>query len=270
MVIKIDKLQLSLYDLLAYLVPGVLALWIFGVVFHWISGDSLLMQGMSDWINAVLFIASAYFVGHIMQSLGNRLESFLFDTWGGWPSQRLLKDEEKWQSDHLKKQDKWSKQSRLKQALRAFIVWAYPPPTIRRAHYSSGVRERILGSARDYFGLGEQSTPQEIFDLCYSTIVAENVPSLVSVFNAFFSLYRGMVVVCLSCAAILLGGGVASVVYSKWQPSPFNTTTAFILAGVFLVLAHLFTSRYRRFGEHFAHAVYRTFYVYICRSRSSK
>jgi len=263
------KLQLTLYDLVAYLVPGVVALWIVGVLLKWVSGESLRLSGASDWVNGVIFLAAAYFVGHVVQAVGNRIEPFLFHAWGGYPSQRLLMGQAEWEREFTHRQSQWDNRSRPARLVRYAVLRLYPHSPIRGAHYSESLRNQIIGSATDYFALDAKARPQEIFDLCYSLIVAEGVPSLVPVFNAFFSLYRGMVVVCLTCGATLLSGAVVSAVHPRWQPSPFGTVGALVLAAVFFGLAHLFVGRYRGFGEHFADAVYRTFYVYIRRRATS-
>lgn len=257
-----DKLSISLYDALGYLVPGTVLLWIVNLAFQWMFGVAIPIYIGSEWINTIVFLVSAYFLGHLAQGSANSMERFLFECWGGWPSERLLADPEMWRQRTKKLEASWQKEWIGKRLLRRFVCSVYPPPPTKRLHYTPEVAGRLKASAIRYFGLSDGYSNQELFNLCYSTISAKSIPSLVPVFNAFYSLYRGMAVACLLGSAVSLVGWVhGEECWSQGMLTGHHWATLG-LSMLFLLSAHLMLGRLRRFAEHFADNVYRTFYVW--------
>ena len=263
-----DKFSVSLYDALAYLVPGAILLWIVSFTFQGVFSVALPLLVGSEWISTMVFLVSAYFLGHLAQGAANRMERLLFECWGGWPSQRLLTDPDVWAQELEKEKTAWSNEWFGKRLLRRFVSTLYPPPPTKRLHYTPEVAKRIRTAAANYFGLGDTYSDQELFNLCYTTISAKSIPSLVPVFNAFYSLYRGMVVVCLLGAVVTL---VEWAIGGEYFPGLLATGSRASLIGLsflFLLSAHLLLGRLRRFAEHFADNVYRTFYVWVRSERT--
>lgn len=259
-----DKFSVSLYDVLAYLVPGTILLLIFNLALHWTYAVGIPFTPGSQWVGAVIFVVASYFLGHLLQGFANHFEGFLFRCWGGWPSERLVADPEEWAAKFQAGAKSCKITLFVSRGISSFIRILYSTPSTRRLHYSTQLATRIRSSAESYFNLECGYSSQELFNLCYSTIMAKSIPSLIPVINAFYSLYRGMAAACLLGMIVTLVGAVAGKGLPIGNLVTISVRGTFLLSLLLLLGTHVFIGRLRRFAEHFADNVYRTFYIFLC------
>lgn len=83
--------KLPLYHWLVVLVPGSIFLAAVYFVLQWLNIPAPTFDlGGSETVRAFIFLAMALLVGELLQALGGLIEPFLFWTWGGSASKRLL------------------------------------------------------------------------------------------------------------------------------------------------------------------------------------
>jgi hypothetical protein len=86
--------KLPLYHWLVVLIPGSIFLAALYFVSRWIGVDApSIGLGDSETVRAFVFLAAALLVGELLQAIGGLIEPFLFLSWGGSASKRLLAGE---------------------------------------------------------------------------------------------------------------------------------------------------------------------------------
>jgi len=89
-------MQFKIYDVLASLIPGTLVLGVLLITLLGINGDiwvdKLLKFKDFSAILTSLFLVTSYLIGYIIHALGSWFEPILWFTWGGRPSELLLKN----------------------------------------------------------------------------------------------------------------------------------------------------------------------------------
>jgi hypothetical protein len=111
----------------------------------------------------------------------------------------------------------------------------------------SDSEKAILETAKTYFGL-EKASDGEVWNLCYMLASAKDVTGHVQTFNAFYSLYRGWLVVFAIETIFIAGYAVHSYAATK-----------LILLLLSLALAVLFHRRLKRFNGYFRGKVLQTY-----------
>ncbi len=241
--------KFNFYDFVGYVIPGSLAcvfiLWLFAGLFAFTIPIEVKSVGES-----ILFLGLAYFVGHLVQAYGNSIETKSVNKWGGWFSEQFLRDENSYYTPIFK--------SALRDAMKS-----------------------VFGETAEFGGNDEshKARRQELFNLCYTLIVQEGAALHTEIFNGVYSLYRGMlaatnigIVVSLSIIikqVILL---LLTLCKSNVMSNPFWHFSDFHLSlgiGVFIFLfliRQALGTRFKRFAQHFANSVYRSFYVWFKRN----
>ncbi len=109
--------------------------------------------------------------------------------------------------------------------------------------------KEILEQARSYFGLEKQDN-SKLWNFCYMLASAKDITGQVQSFNAYYSLYRGWLVIFLSESIFLLGHIIFFFNYPKLY---------LLLLSVFLVI--IFYRRSKRFWKYTRDKVLETFVV---------
>lgn len=114
--------------------------------------------------------------------------------------------------------------------------------------------------------------------MCYTLIVQEGAALHTEIFNGVYSLYRGMI--AATNIAILISAVITTkhvlllllpLFVTSVPPTPFWFFSDFHLsAGLAtlissLLVLHPMKERFKRFAQHFANSVYRSFYVWVKR-----
>jgi len=240
--------KFNFYDFIGYVIPGSL-----GCVFlYWFSegffGFSLHLEVKSIG-ESILFLGLAYFIGHLIQTYGNAIEKSAVRGWGGWFSEQFLRDDNSYYTPVFK--------SALRESMK----------TVFGESAELGTNDETQRTRR-----------QELFNLCYTLIVQEGAALHTEIFNGVYSLYRGMI------AATNIGIIVSAVITAKHilllllplltisvPSSPFWFFSDFHLGvgiGAFIssiLIRRPMKERFKRFAQHFANSVYRSFYVWFKR-----
>lgn len=219
--------KFTLYDLLGFIVPGFMTVWAGNILLEDLLGIQLLGFS-SEVVDSTAFVLLAYFTGHLLQGLGNIIETQMVEReWHGYFSTRYLKAEDK--------------------------------------HYTDGFKAALKKAAAEVFSLDlhkeglTDSDIKEFFDLAYSTIVQKGVAKHAEIFNGTYGLYRGLLSSCVVNEIIFSGLMLASALHfgNRSHLLPFYVTTSLFFA----VASIFFKRRFTRFGKRFADSVYRSFYV---------
>jgi hypothetical protein len=110
-------------------------------------------------------------------------------------------------------------------------------------------KKRIRRLVHAHLGISRSSTSQQIFDLCYTYLVQNNISRRVTMFLNMYSFCRNMSVAMLAEAAVLF----------IWGALGFPSLVVFGLLST--VLAFLFYHRSVRYSFSFATEVFRGYYV---------
>ncbi len=235
----------NFYDFLGYLMPGAAAL----ALVYWLLtgflglGVPLTLDSVGE---SIVFALAAYFAGHLVQILGKRIERRKLAEWGGWPSERLLDDADDF--------------------------------------YTPQFKAELRGLAREVFRLSraDEQAPnytRQLFYLCYALVMQEGHSGQTEIFNATYSLYRGMYVALRlgMVVAALVGLKHLALLAASLASLPVPGTVFFHYSDLHLALAALtllvavaalprLARQWRRFSRHFANSVYRNFYVWCMRN----
>lgn len=242
-----DATPFNLYDFIGYLMPGAFVL----ALVYWLLVGFLglpLPLSLDSVGESIVFLVAAYFAGHLIQMLGKRIERGKIEQWGGWFSERFLDDDDNF--------------------------------------YSPEFKARIRALAQQVFHLtpaspgspASRQQTREIFNLCYSLVMQEGIGAQTEVFNATYSLYRGML------AGMRVAVGVGALVGVKhlalyllgWRGVPLPTVPFYAYSDLHLALAVLMLAlaavaiprlahQWKVFSQHFANSIYRGFYVWCIR-----
>lgn len=241
--------KFNFYDFVGYVIPGALIL----LLLYWfILGffNLELLIKVTSIGESLLFLAASYFLGHLIQALGNLIEKKQVEKWGGWFSEQFLRDDNEYYTPEFK--------SKLKECAQEIFGLSLN---------SSSEDEQIKKNKR-----------QETFSLCYSLVVQEDAAIHTEIFNGIYSLYRGLL------ASVWVGvvvSGIISLKHLLWflfslldwtlpkseffyfEKLQLELGIAFLI--FFIVTIRPLESRFKRFAKHFANSVYRNFYVWCKR-----
>lgn len=214
----------NLYDLLGYLVPGLLTAWVGQVLIVHVLRLPLGLRFGDDETETAFFIVAAFVIGHLVQTIAERLEPValnpLVETKDGWrrlfPSQRFRLENDR--------------------------------------HFSNDFKAGFEQKASRVFGIPVGS--REAFDLAYTYVTTRGYGGHTQVFNAIYGMSRGLVV------ATLLGAGVyliQAVDATTIHEDADVAAEGAVLAALLALGSALAFVRARRFSRRFADSVYRAF-----------
>lgn len=243
--------KFNFYDFVGYVIPGGLIL----ALLYWFCLGFFALEWpikLNSIGESLLFLAASYFFGHLIQALGNMIERRRVKKWGGWFSEQFLREDNDFYTSEYK--------TKLKEC----------------ANQKFGLSTDLPSGNEEI----QKKRRQEIFSFCYSLIVQENVAVHTEIFNAIYSLYRGML------ASVWIGIIISSIITLKhliwWIFSKLNITfppfaffhfeklqleLGIALLAFFIVCIHPIEARLKRFARHFANSVYRSFYVWCKRKQ---
>jgi len=197
------KKDFSLYEFAGILIPSVTLLFFSEVIIE--HSFDLKIIDFSKLGESIIFLLIAYGIGHILHGLGNFLELLLWKLLGGMPTSWL------------------TKKSRFGQRL----LDDFETKKIVEKIYSE------MGEAEE----------KDYGRLIYTKLFSKGLTSRIDIFNANYSLFRGLTV-----AFILIGFLSSSLLYWKYSLIPF-------------VIAVLSLARMIRFAKLYAQETYRTYLI---------
>lgn len=214
---KSTAFGIDLYELLSCIIPGAIAVWAACSLTH----GPLDVSALSSTFDAVAFLMASYVAGTFFQTIGSWLEGRYNSLQDGYPSDRLLSDEDQ--------------------------------------TYSPEFKSRLRKLAEKRFGLGPAASSQQLFGLCYSYTQVRGIDEFIQVMNRNYGFFRGLMVACLIGMG-LFGLKIALLAQtSGWFTSELQSYLAIAL--FFFTGAYLSFTRWQLFRQRFADHVYRTFYV---------
>lgn len=221
--------KLTLYDILAIVIPGgLLLIVIFSIA--WAMGVRWPEELAQSLTGTTVFLILTYFVGQFLQAVGNWYESkFLKVRWDGFPSTRFLRNSD----DHFSQKYKDILFTKIDNMFGISLVANDSESEITDKH-------RI-----------------EAFRLCYSYIVERKLATQALSMNTTYGLFRGLVVTCGLCTLLFLC--LAVILYLEYKITNSATNVSLSLSATFLVLAKVFDVRLKQRGELFADKVYQSF-----------
>lgn len=110
-------------------------------------------------------------------------------------------------------------------------------------------QKEVLGQAKDYFGLQKQDE-NRLWNFCYMFASAKDITGQVQVFNSYYSLYRGWLIVFILESLFLLYFLISAY---DWK------TLLLFLTSVFLAI--IFYRRSKRFWNYTRDKVLETFVI---------
>jgi hypothetical protein len=237
--------KFNFYDFLGYIIPGSFLTLVFAyLLFSSLGETDVLVKNLSGFGETIIFLVIGYFVGHLIQVRGAWIEREEKKRWGGWFSIQFLRKDNN--------------------------------------HYTEDFKRRLKESAEKQFGIVEikggrkeirDRRYQEIFQLCYTSVVQKGASGQADIFNAICLMLRGILAVC-EVVAIIAGLAVVFDIYqliNYWRESamtyfmgelPSLAIAAAILAiALFLRLRPVLRDRLKHFAELFVDSIYRNFVV---------
>lgn len=234
--------KFNFYDFVGYIIPGaaVLALiyWLYVGLFH--QPADLAVDSLGD---SIIFLAAAYFVGHVVQALSQVIARRLrVEAFADQYSEQLLS----------------ATDTHFTPAFRADLVKAitavFYPPAAPGASAPSQTLDISAPQAR-----------RDAFDLCYSLIVQQSADAHTELFNGIYGLLRGMFVAL--CLAILVA--IAIILRNALAGNRLQWGLGIAVLVAALLALPPVISRAKSFSEQFAESVYRSFYAWYCAKQSS-
>lgn len=232
--------KFNFYDFVGYIIPGaaVLALiyWLYVGFFH--QPADLAVDSLGD---SIIFLAAAYFAGHVVQALSRAVAKRLAPkAFGEQYSKQLLSAKDHHFTDAFKA-------DLVKAIAQVFSLSAAPPST------TQGQPPAI-----------PPGTGSDAFDLCYSLIVQQSADAHTELFNGIYGLLRGMFMAL--CLAIPVA--IAIIVRNVLTGDRLQWGLGIaVLVAVGLALPPVI-SRGKSFSEQFAESVYLSFYAWYCAKQS--
>lgn len=240
--------RFNFYDFIGYVIPGSLAC----VLFYWLIEGffafSLHLE-VNSMGESILFLGLTYFIGHLIQAYGNTIEKNSVSEWGGWFSEQFLRDDNSYYTPSFK--------SELRDAMKSVFGQSV----------ELGTNEETQKARR-----------QELFNLCYTLIMQERATLHTEIFNGVYSLYRGMIAatnIAIIVSAVITVKQILLILLALSRisvpSSPFWFFSDFHLGiGVGALISSILIrlpmkERFKRFAQHFANSVYRSFYVWFKR-----
>ena len=148
--------RFSFYDFMGFLVPGMIGLWAGTTFFDQFLGIAFPLQPAGSLGESTLFVIASYFVGHVLQGFGNRLEDRAVRRWGGYPSQTLMRDSD--------------------------------------SKYPKEFKRQIVLKAKEILSLPEDADVQERFNLIFTFLQQQGLDTMSQRFNGLYGFYRGLII----------------------------------------------------------------------------
>jgi len=170
--------QLNFYDIFGYLMPGAVVVGCALLLVDATFPDATLdLRGASAVeLTGLLFLA--YLVGHIVQVGARRIELTVNRMmWRGWPSEALLRPEDK--------------------------------------RFTAEFKTALTKLVADRYALPETADHRDVFAICYSYVIQNGIRRRVEAFLGLCGLSRGMVVASTVAALFLAGGAGAQVFHGQ-------------------------------------------------------
>lgn len=231
--------KFNFYDFVGYIIPGaaVLALiyWLYVGMFH--QPADLTVDSLGD---SIIFLAAAYFVGHVVQAISRAIGKQLdLRAFGQQYSRQLLSADDHHFTDAFKA-------DLVKALAQVFSLPATSP-----------------ASAQDQQA-NAPDTRTDAFDLCYALIVQQSADAHTELFNGIYGLLRGMFMAL--CLAIPVA--IAVIVRNVVAGDRFQWGLGIaVLIAALLALGPVIR-RAKSFSEQFAESVYLSFYAWYCAKHS--
>lgn len=197
------KKEFSFYEFTGVLVPSVILLYFSGVLLK--ENVDYSIFDYSSIGEVFIFLTIAYGIGHLLHGLGNFLERILWWFLGGKPTN-----------------------------------WISKKPNFGLKLFDDDEQSGLLEKIQENFG---EKEGKDYGMLVYSKIYSEGLTNRADIFNANYSMFRGLSVACL----LLL---IFSLIFQSWVYSS--------IIGIFTFLG---IYRMIRFGRHYAKEVYRVYYA---------
>lgn len=286
--------KLSLYDFLAYIIPGTVVL----ILLYWLYVEFFASPLTSritlpDTVWFLVFLTVGYFLGHVVQAAGSQRQK-MKEKKEGWLSETYLRDDSK--SNH----DTSECRSELKEAmlkLKKVIEQLFGDDSDSKSnHYTPAYRSKLKKAIEQCFGLevstqvspeggeeqkggGEQEDnrkrQQEIFYLC-SALLPEEMKTKADIFRAAAALYRGLYCITflgmiVSAAALLKQLLLLMFIYIPLMRLPQGDFLAFdgihLVFDLILLFAFYFSGlwleqRRKDNTGYYVDTVYTNFYVW--------
>ncbi len=215
--------NLKYYDILGHLVPGLVFLSAVG--FIWIQvGTELPKMPDGDGVRLLVMTALAYYVGHIISTIGSWIQPILYFLWLGKPSRRILVKE----TSHIHRDVRDRIRQRL--AKECGLQMEVPECWRERSKYLDG-----------------------LFSHASSICNRKNL-GRVTEFNAKYALHRSLFVVSVLA-------GLISLCIIKVAKCGFSANFVRWLIFGYFVLAVISFFRARQRGYYFAREVLRMYQV---------
>jgi hypothetical protein len=209
----------GVYEVLGYLIPGIVVAWSVRVLADDVLGISDVPEVPSSTFEITIFFLFAPVAGFLIQALGRHIERHL-----------------------INERDPQGKRRYHSQLFRL----------AENTHYTPEFKERFEEVAAKTFGLPDGT--REAFDLAYHYLLVNDKARVTDIFNSLYGMSRGLALTfCLAAVAqAILAAKVASDGGEAWQePSAIALVLA---AGVWLALIQA-----RSFSMRFADSVFRGF-----------
>lgn len=236
--------KFNFYDFVGYVIPGaaMLALiyWLYVGLFDQPAGLTVDSLGES-----LIFLAAAYFVGHVVQAFGLIMTRRLgVRAFAEYDSEQLLRADD----------------PHFTPAFRADLVTA-----IARVF---DLTVTAPGSAQDQSpeissAQAQMQAGRDVFDLCYSLIVQEGADAHTELFNGIYGLLRGMFTVLCLAIPVAIAIIIRNVLVG--DQLQWGLGIAVLVAAVLSLPPVI--RRAGSFSELFATSVYRGFYAWYCAKR---
>ncbi|MGE5418173.1 MAG: hypothetical protein ACM3UZ_15645 [Acidobacteriota bacterium] len=219
---KIISSKLGLYEVMGYIIPGLLSLAAINIAAMKLLGHSFEFKTTNEFITTAVLLVIVMFLGILLHEIGQLFEEYFFKPmWKGFLSQRFLLEEDD--------------------------------------YYSQDMKEKLRNMAEVKYSIKpkkyDKKMSQEVFNLMYSNVESNSKDSAAQLFNAQYGMYRscfaGSILMLFTYLVLLIG----SLVRKDWNSCP----ELLFVSLFWLLVVFLFGRRIRRFGERFADRVIRTF-----------
>lgn len=197
------KKELSLYEFAGILIPSVILLFFTELLIEHAYHFKII--DFSTLGESIIFLTVAYGLGHVLHGIGNLLESLLWKIFGGMPTN-----------------------------------WLTGKPRFKQKLFDERDTKQIIEKIYSVFG---ELKDKDYSQLIYTELFAKNLTSRIDIFNANYSLFRGLTV-----SFIILGILTFGLLSRYYSLVPFG-------------LAMLALYRMILFAKLYAKEIYRTYLV---------
>lgn len=159
------KKELSLYEFAGVLIPSVILLFFTELLIEHAYFFKII--DFSTLGESIIFLAVAYGLGHVLHGIGNLLESLLWKIFGGMPT-----------------------------------GWLTGEPRFKQTLFDEHDTKKIIEKIYKNFG---ESEGKDYGQLVYADLFAKNQTGKIDIFNANYSMFRGLTVSFTILGTLTLG-----------------------------------------------------------------